>query len=166
MTDPTGPSVKLVELEPFDASTFDTWYAASAINHAADKVKAGNWPEAGAIERAVSELLRLLPEREKTAGNLLYTVRDAATEKKVGSLWLYYKPAATESGAYVFDLLIKEEERGKGYGAAALLAGESVVKGLGATSIGLHVFGFNKTAQNLYKKLGYEVTNLNMAKRF
>jgi len=31
-------------------------------------------------------------------------------------------------------------------------------------SVGLHVFGHNIVAQELYKKSGYEITNINMRK--
>ena len=32
--------------------------------------------------------------------------------------------------------------------------------------VGLHVFGHNIVAQELYKKSGYEITNINMRKVF
>lgn len=35
---------------------------------------------------------------------------------------------------------------------------------LGMKKIGLHVFGHNKVARGLYEKLGYETTNVVMAK--
>lgn len=153
-----------VVLAPFSPTDFDSWYGDEAKAYAADKVRAGNWPAEGAVERAVKELERLLPEREATPGNLLFSALDDAQAVRVGSIWLFYKPDARFPDAYVYDLFIDERHRGKGYGGATLLAGEVELKRRGALKIGLHVFGFNVAAQNLYRKLGYEVTNLNMAK--
>ena len=47
---------------------------------------------------------------------------------------------------------------------AAMIAIEDEVRQLGIDRIGLHVFGHNRGAWALYDQLGYEVTNVNMAK--
>jgi len=46
----------------------------------------------------------------------------------------------------------------------ALRALEQEVARLGLTGIALHVFGHNTQAQSLYRKLGYETTNINLFK--
>lgn len=66
--------------------------------------------------------------------------------------------------AFVYDIEMDETQRGKGYGRATMLAGEVAAKELGATTMGLNVFGFNKPAINLYTSLGYEVSSQNMMK--
>ena len=55
--------------------------------------------------------------------------------------------------------------RGRGHASAALALLESVAIELGATAVGLHVFGFNTNAQALYRSLGYGITGFNMIKR-
>ncbi|KAB2854509.1 MAG: GNAT family N-acetyltransferase, partial [Anaerolineae bacterium] len=47
----------------------------------------------------------------------------------------------------------------------AMLALEDEVKKVGLDSIGLHVFGHNQSAYALYQKIGYETTNIVMAKK-
>jgi RimJ/RimL family protein N-acetyltransferase len=42
---------------------------------------------------------------------------------------------------------------------------EDKAKELNANKIELHVFAHNKTARKLYEKIGYEVTNVIMAKK-
>ena len=37
---------------------------------------------------------------------------------------------------------------------------------MGAESVALHVFVYNTTAFKLYKRMGYEVTNINMRKEY
>ncbi|WP_419719892.1 GNAT family N-acetyltransferase [Lysinibacillus fusiformis] len=41
---------------------------------------------------------------------------------------------------------------------------EIIAKQLGMNKIGLNVFGHNKIARGLYEKMGYEITNITMAK--
>jgi RimJ/RimL family protein N-acetyltransferase len=59
---------------------------------------------------------------------------------------------------------MKEEFRGKGYGAASLALLEEKARQLGKTRIALHVFGHNLRAQKLYQSAGYVTTNISMAK--
>ena len=66
--------------------------------------------------------------------------------------------------AYVCDLLIDEGYRRQGYGTQAMRAVEQEVRALGIDRIALHVFGHNHPARALYEKVGYEETNLHMAK--
>ena len=63
------------------------------------------------------------------------------------------------------DIVIDEPYRRRGYGQAAMLALEDSVRSLGLRGIALHVFGHNTAARALYERLGYTVTNINMAKR-
>jgi hypothetical protein len=46
-----------------------------------------------------------------------------------------------------------------------MLAMEAEVKAMGLDRISLHVFGHNPGARRLYEKLGYETTNVYMAKQ-
>lgn len=153
-----------VSLMPMTAGDFRAWFDVTAAGYAADKVRAGNWPAEGALERSVAELHQLLPQGEASNGHLLFAVCDAVSGLRVGSLWLFYGPTRAAPDAYVYNIVIDAAQRGKGYGAQALLAGEAAVKERGAKRMGLHVFGFNISAQRLYQKLGYQITNINMAK--
>ena len=53
---------------------------------------------------------------------------------------------------------------GLGFGRAAMMAVESLVKEAGETEIGLTVFGFNEPARHLYDSLGYRVVATVMTK--
>jgi ribosomal protein S18 acetylase RimI-like enzyme len=65
---------------------------------------------------------------------------------------------------FILELYVEESQRGKGYGKQIMLLIEEKARELGLKAIGLHVFGSNKIAQNLYKAVGYEVTSVNMSK--
>jgi ribosomal protein S18 acetylase RimI-like enzyme len=80
----------------------------------------------------------------------------------VGDLWVFVDPAKRR--AFVYDIAINKQYRGKGYGKAAMLAVESAVHPMGAAHIDLNVFGYNTTARRLYEGLGYEPIAIGMRK--
>jgi ribosomal protein S18 acetylase RimI-like enzyme len=102
-----------------------------------------------------------------TPGQYLFSILAAPEPglpaRPVGMIWF----AALEGRpqAFIYDFAIDPAYRRRGYGAQALRALEAEVRAVGLESIALHVFGHNHGAQALYRKLGYEVTNLHMAKR-
>jgi ribosomal protein S18 acetylase RimI-like enzyme len=67
--------------------------------------------------------------------------------------------------AFVYDFLIYEEFRRRGYGKQAMLALEATVKELGIDKIALHVYAHNRVARVLYEKAGYEITGISMTKK-
>ncbi|HSO28244.1 MAG TPA: GNAT family N-acetyltransferase, partial [Anaerolineales bacterium] len=66
--------------------------------------------------------------------------------------------------AFIYDFVIDEAYRRRGYGRLALLALEDKAREMGIDQIALHVFGHNHAARALYESVGYQVTNLQMAK--
>ncbi len=79
----------------------------------------------------------------------------------VGYLWI--GPfAAGSSDWWVFNIEIDEAHRRRGHARRALEAGHRVARAEGATSIGLNVFGYNDGARELYERLGYGVTAVQM----
>jgi ribosomal protein S18 acetylase RimI-like enzyme len=82
---------------------------------------------------------------------------------EVGALWV--GPNSERAGvAFVYDIEIVPERRGLGFGRAAMLAVESLVKEAGETEVGLNVFGSNEPARRLYDSLGYRVVATVMTK--
>jgi ribosomal protein S18 acetylase RimI-like enzyme len=130
--------------------------------YASDKIRAGQWVESEALERSRKEFLADLPQGVQTRDNYLYTLFDGDTA--VGLIWMRtYLDRPTKEG-FIFELYVEEKYRGKGYGKQAMFLIEEKARELGLKSIGLHVFGSNKIARNLYEAVGYEVTNVNMSK--
>lgn len=151
-------------LSPMTDEDFATWLAGNKRDYAADKMKANRLTQEEANEIAERDIKMLLPDGRESKDAHLYTVIDEQ-HGKVGYLWFSERGAANNRKAYIFDIVIGEAHRGKGYGKGTMKLVEQEVKKLGLSEIGLHVFGFNAPAIALYKSLGYEVTDLMMAKQ-
>jgi ribosomal protein S18 acetylase RimI-like enzyme len=113
---------------------------------------------------------------EELAAFLPSAVADYARDHVADGQWLPEEAAARSREAfaallpdgvrtaYVYDIRIGEPFRRRGYARAAFAEMERRVRAMGAASIGLHVFGHNQGAIQLYTKLGYVPTNVVMAK--
>ncbi len=113
---------------------------------------------------AAKEFQELLPDGPRSREQHLYTIADAETGACVGMIWFAERAAPQVPHAFIYDLVVWERHRGKGYGKAAMLAVEQKVQALGLRRIALHVFGENLSAIGLYDGTGYRTTNRLMAK--
>lgn len=147
------------------AIEFASWLPVQSKEYAADKVRSGNWPAAGATERAEREKAELLPEGHLTPGHRFFTVETRDGAQAVGTLWIKYDLSEQKRDAFIYYIGIDKIHQGKGYGGSALTALHLLLKSEGVDRLLLHVFGFNVNAQRLYARLGFEITNINMAKR-
>lgn len=140
-------------------------FAEHAIaDYAHDSVQAGRWPAAGALERARAEFDRLLPQGIETPGHFLYEIRDEGAGVTVGALWFAIDAKNDPSAGYLYSVRVDPAFRGHGHAKAALDRLEEIALARGLTSMGLHVFGHNTTAQALYRSQGYWITGLVMRK--
>ncbi|UOQ83452.1 GNAT family N-acetyltransferase [Gracilibacillus salinarum] len=150
----------MVTLQPMTTAQFQQFFQTAITNYAAEKVKAGNWTEEDSLQHARQDFDNLLPDREHTKDHYLFAIMSENGDQ-VGIIWLARQTA--EKG-FIYDILIEEAYRGKGYGKAAMQQIEVEAKQLGMQKIGLHVFGHNKTAVHLYDSLDYQTTNIVMEK--
>lgn len=150
-----------VELRAMTPAEYEAFMARAIGEYAEDKARAGDFDPETAYEESRAECDRLLPDGLDTAGHLLLTAVDGGTA--VGLLWLAL-PGVQRRSAWVFDIRVDEEHRGRGYGRAIMLAGERVLVERGVGELGLNVFGDNTVARHLYESLGFRVTAQQMAK--
>jgi RimJ/RimL family protein N-acetyltransferase len=155
----------MVRLAPMTEAEYQTYLGISVREYAGEKVQAGNWQPEEALERSAQEFQRLLPEGVTTRDQYLYTIEDPMLEKKAGMIWLARIRQGTKPIMFIYDFRIDGPFRRKGYGEQALRAAEDQARALELDAIALHVFGFNHGARALYEKPGYEITNINMAKK-
>jgi ribosomal protein S18 acetylase RimI-like enzyme len=145
----------------------DTEFAAFRVraihDYATEKVAAGEWPQERAAALAERQTDTLLPDGKDTDG-MFIVMAEAEQVGPVGYAWLALEGPEVSS-AWIYDIAIDEEHRGKGYGRALLNGLEGVARARGLSSIALNVFAGNDYARALYERAGFQATSIHMSKR-
>lgn len=154
-----------IDLVPMTAEEYEDYLVKMAPDYAREHVAAGNWPEEGSVERAVKEMReQYLPQGVETKDNFLFTLVDPEIGERVGMLWYAFVGKVDKRQAFVYDVIVDEAYRRRGYGSQAFEQMETLVKAAGVDVIALHVFGYNTGAKAMYEKLGFEATDILMKK--
>lgn len=116
------------------------------------------------LAQAEATFRRLLPDgRPGAPDQYLYTAVDEDSQP-VGSIWFGIRRDRRTPYAYIWDIHLAPESRGKGYGEQILRLVEAKVRELGFAHIALNVFGHNAPARKLYERMGYQATAISMGK--
>ena len=126
------------------------------------QVGEGHWPIETAQQQAWDIIEGLLPWGPETPGQHVWVARDADAERQVGTLWIAMRSAGLGTEAFIYDIVVDDDVQGGGYGRAIMEAAAAASRALGAETVALNVHGTNDRAYQLYKSLGYSVTNLHM----
>ena len=156
----------MIRLIPMQQNDFDTFFEENIVRYAEEKVKSGNWQVEDALERSRAEFEGLLPDGLQSKDQYIFNIFDDEQESKIGILWVEVRMDEPHRLAFIFDFVIDESYRGKGFGKKSLTALDEKLKLMGVESVALHVFGYNTNAFELYKRMGYEATNINMRKNY
>lgn len=151
-----------IELRKMSPQEFDTYLSKSIPSYADDKMENEGLSAAEAKKIAEQSFNDLLPDGLLSPDQFLYSVYSG--NQQIGILWFAKKESHGKKFAWIYDIMIESEFRGRGHGKEIMIALESEVKRVGLNSISLHVFGKNSVAQSLYKKVGYAPTNIVMRK--
>lgn len=155
----------MVRLIPMTEDQFQAYLQRGVAEYAQEHVKTGNWHPSEALQKSAAQYQQLLPDGLASKNQHLFSIQDESSEAIVGLLWFAVREQGQRPTAFIYDFQIYEQFQRQGYGRQALLALEDKVRELDIDSIALHVFGHNHAAITLYKKAGYEITNLQMAKK-
>lgn len=144
---------------------YEAFHLRSVAEYAQVNVEAGNWLEEESVEFSKKALIQLLPQGRDTPRVLLLSA-DSSTGEYVGYLWIGLDRAGTSKPfAWIYDIEVAENQRGKGYGRALLRAAEEETLRNGVATLGLNVFGTNHVARKLYESSGYSITQMSMSKQ-
>lgn len=138
----------MVRLLPMTESEFEIYLEKAIPEYAADKARAGDWSEDEALECSRQSYAALLPQGVNTENNYLYRVQVEESGEKIGVIWM--KHEALRRQGFIFDIVLDEAQRGKGYEKQTMLALEGVAQGMGLDALALHVFSYNTPAMKLY----------------
>ncbi len=142
---------------------YEEFVERSVREYADDKLRSGEYAAETALQQSAAEFDKLLPDGLATPDTLLFTA-EGPDGAAVGLLWLAL-PSGRRRQAFVFELWVGPDQRGRGYGRAIMLAGEQELAERGVGELGLNVFGHNPVAIGLYESLGYQVTTQQMSKK-
>ncbi|MFI6877853.1 GNAT family N-acetyltransferase [Streptomyces sp. NPDC050400] len=134
------------------------WLAHEKQQYERTVVDRGATPEE-AREKSERDHAALLPDGVATPDVLLSVLEQRGVT--VGTLWVAQRP----DGAYIYDVEVAPDHRGRGHGRSLMLYAEADAIAAGATRIGLNVFAGNMPALRLYESLGYEPTQYHLYKQ-
>ncbi|MFI6233999.1 GNAT family N-acetyltransferase [Micromonospora sp. NPDC050784] len=150
-------------LKPMTAPELDRLLGSLEQGYAEDLVAHRRMTPEAALERSVTQIRESLPAGVDTEGALLRMGRVGDTE--VGWIWVTLPTASAPDQAWIHNIEVHEEHRGRGYARRIIQLIEAELAHLGVPELGLNVFGTNTVAIGLYRSLGFEVTSQQMAKR-
>ena len=145
-----------------DPDRFEAWSQQSVRAYAEENVKSGRWDDSEAMERSEREFMEQLPDGLATPDHFMFEL--FFESEYIGYIWVFINPGAAVPSAFIYDIEIVAEQRGKGFGKATMRALEPWCKALNLKRIALNVFAFNTTAIELYQGMGYQTTNFSMQK--
>jgi GNAT superfamily N-acetyltransferase len=149
---PDLPGTGELTMRPMTQAEYEPFMAHEEEGFARELAAAGMDLEQ-ARERSHTMMGELLPEGRESAG-MEFHVGEVSGEP-VGDLWL----ATGDTMAFVYNIVVRPEQRRRGYGAGIMRAAALRCRDLGNPVLGLNVFAHNPSARALYDKLGYRVTH-------
>ncbi|AVV44508.1 GNAT family N-acetyltransferase [Streptomyces sp. ID05-04B] len=142
-----------VTARPMTPAEYPGWLDAEKSAYVSDIVRAGALSPEEAVHKSDGDFAELVPEGLATPGHA-FLVLEAAGER-IGTGWLRHGhlPGVT----YGYSLHVQERHRGKGFGRAAMAAGEQAAFAAGDGALMFTVWGGNDVAMSLYTSAGYRV---------
>jgi len=156
----------MIKLRKITDDEYATYLKAGIPNYAEEKMKGEGLSKEDAWKLAEDSYNQMLPKGPATENQFVFSVIETATGKVVGTMWFGKKMNGDKPYAFIYDVVLSPDVRGKGYGKEVMALTQEEVRKLGMNSIGLHVFGHNEVAISLYEKTGFRTTNRIMRKDF
>ena len=160
--DPQYPPGQVV-LRPMLPDEFVTYLDWAIDDYAAELERNGKATGEAAQIASRASFDSLLPDGLATLGHTLLVATDQNGGERVGVLW--FGPSTDDPAmAWIYDIIVDEEKRGRGWGRAIMRAFEGEARARGFARAGLNVYGDNHVARRLYESLGYVETSRQLHK--
>ena len=145
------------------ADELAVWHEQHVAAYVEDRVTTGESPEEA--RRIVDEQhAQYFPDGRPAPGHeMLVAEMDGVA---VGIAWWGPHPRRPQdrTAAWVYDIELAEQHRGRGLGRGLLAAIEEQARGAGVRDLSLNVFAQNEPARRLYAGTGYREVTLTMTK--
>jgi GNAT superfamily N-acetyltransferase len=138
---------------------YEPWDVAHRAEYERGLVEFAGLTRQAAREKVDHDVPSVLPDGLATPNTHVWVVEHDG--RRVGAVFLGIRGGE----AWLYEIVIDEPERGRGYGREAMLALEDEVRSLGHDGIGLNVWGGNEVARGLYRSLGYAERSVHMRKQ-
>lgn len=148
----------MLTFAPMTEAEFLIYQGVAIGEFAQEKMRAEDISLVEAMKLSQKSYTELLPDGFTSEKHHFYSIK--FEQDSIGIIWF----ADVKGQAFVYDFLIDEKFRGKGYGKASLAWLDSEVIRLGFKAIKLHVFEHNHYARALYEKVGFHTTGRTMIK--
>jgi ribosomal protein S18 acetylase RimI-like enzyme len=139
-------------------------YKSQTLGRYAEQLETEGVDPETAYALAIDAIDKLLPLQHETPGHHLFTLKSVEESESVGYLWLGKDPAAGPHSAYIYEIFVHPEFRGRGVGTAALREAERWAAQAGKTTLALNVFWHNEGARRLYARFGFAADRVRMSK--
>jgi GNAT superfamily N-acetyltransferase len=149
----------MVRLRPMREDEYEPWDAAHRVEYERELVEFAGLTRKAAREKVDHDIPSALPDGLATPDTRFWVIEHDG--RRVGTVFLGIR----DGEAWLYDIVIDEPERGRGYGRAAMLALEDEARSLGHAGIALNVWGGNEVARGLYRSLGYAERSVHMRKQ-
>ena len=154
----------MLRLRPMDEEGFRAFLDRAVPRRAERWVRRGLWTKEQALEASRREYAESFPQGRSTPGQFFSDAVEDTTATVVGEAWYSARALGGKVEFWIQWISIWPEFRRQGYGARLLGLLEDEARRRGADRTLLTVWTDNPSAQALYARLGYVVTNLTMAK--
>ena len=143
-----------LKLRAMTAEEFEGWRLPQIIEYAAEMARNAGRTTEDLMARSERELGELLPDGVDTQGHRLLFAQDPGTGERIGWLRIVERDSDAGKVAWIYDIVVEEAFRGKGYGRALMVQAEVQAREMGVGRIELNVFADNAVAKTLYESSG------------
>lgn len=151
-------------LRPMTADEISRYVAVGHDAYVAEYAANSGEPEDEVRRRTEEQYASYFPDGKPAPGHRLLILESEGNA--VGWTWVGPHPRQAEdpTAAWLYNIEINEDFRGRGYGCSCLDLVEAHLAQRGVTELGLNVFGSNKVARRLYASADYREVAVSMTK--
>ena len=145
----------MLQLQQMTQDIYNNYINYAIQYYAEEGAQSGNIDFDKSLQQSKKEFNTLLPNGLKSENQYLHIIINDENEN-IGIMWFSTESNHGDNEAFLYDIEINKEYRGKGYGRESMKLLESKIKEFKLGSICLHVFLRNEIACTLYNKIGYQ----------